>query len=240
MTRFFQNDQCLFCLEEIQPKISWCDLFSQSVETTLCEACTSKLKQISGAGCRICSRPFEGLSPDFRKDDLCFDCFRWEEDPEWKHQLDRNISIFVYNDFIKDMIARFKFRGDYILSKAFAGYIETRLNSFHTHLLVPIPLSEERLYDRGFNQAEALINEAGLSPSNCLSRIHTEKQSKKSRSERIHLPQVFQVLEPDQVASKQIILIDDIYTTGSTLRHAAKQLKAAGAASVLSLTLARG
>ncbi|PLR78250.1 amidophosphoribosyltransferase [Bacillus sp. V3-13] len=240
MKGFFDNDFCLFCFEEVQPGISWIDLFSKNAETTLCDSCKSKLTEIKGECCRICSRPFEGLSPDYRRDDLCFDCVRWEEDSEWRHQLDRNLSIFVYNDFIKDMIARFKFRGDYILSKAFAGYIQSTLQLFPDHLLIPIPLSEERLYERGFNQAEALINEAGFQPVNCLSRIHTEKQSKKSRSERIHLPQVFQVFKSEQISNRHILLIDDIYTTGSTLRHAAKQLIAAGATSVSSLTLARG
>ncbi|WP_308167083.1 phosphoribosyltransferase family protein [Bacillus sp. ISL-40] len=69
--------------------------------------------------------------------------------------------------------------------------------------------------------------------------MHSEKQSKKSRSERIHLSQVFQVNPNVDLAGKKVILIDDIYTTGSTLRHAAKLLKVAGAASIQSLTLAR-
>ena len=105
--------------------------------------------------------------------------------------------------------------------------------------IVPIPLSPERLQERGFNQAEALIVEAGLQSANLLKRTHSEKQSKKSRSDRIHVPQVFS-LEPTTLEGKRILLVDDIYTTGSTLRHAAKILVENGAASVSSITIARG
>lgn len=69
-------------------------------------------------------------------------------------------------------------------------------------------------------------------------RTHSEKQSKKSRYERIHAQQVFQVCS-EEVQGKRILLLDDIYTTGSTLRQAAKVLKSAGAIEVKSLTLAR-
>ena len=79
--------------------------------------------------------------------------------------------------------------------------------------IVPIPLSPERLQERGFNQAEALIVEAGLQSANLLKRTHSEKQSKKSRSDRIHVPQVFS-LEPTTLEGKRILLVDDIYTTG--------------------------
>lgn len=144
----------------------------------------------------------------------------------------------MYNEFAQEVIARYKYRGDYVLSFAFATFMKKKLSIIPFDSLVPIPLSAERLVDRGFNQSEALIHACGYQPSKLLTRIHTEKQSKKSRSERIHLPQVFQIEEP--IPYQKILLIDDIYTTGSTLRHAAKRLKEAGADSVYSLTFARG
>jgi competence protein ComFC len=170
---------------------------------------------------------------------LCNDCVRWEQDPEWSGHLEKNVSLFQYNDFLKEVIARFKFRGDYIIAKIFAEQIKLELSQLDYDLLVPIPLSEERLYERGFNQAEALLTESGFTSTLLLTRIHSEKQSKKSRTERIHVPQVFQVSKDPGVNGKTILLVDDIYTTGSTLRHAAKLLKGAGAARIQSLTLAR-
>jgi ComF family protein len=140
---------------------------------------------------------------------------------------------------LKETIARYKFRGDYIMAKAFAPFIREELKNLKFDCLAPIPLSPERLYERGFNQSAVLIQEAGYKAAEMLKRIHSEKQSKKSRLERIHHNQVFELLNFN-IENKVILLIDDIYTTGSTLYHAAKVLKTGGAASVSSLTLARG
>ncbi|MFF2448992.1 ComF family protein [Neobacillus sp. NPDC058068] len=235
----FPQDRCLICHEIIRPNLGWGALFSLEKEPLICSTCERRLEKIDGEACRICGRPFCLLDEKFRNGDLCHDCFRWEEDPEWQGFLDKNSSLFLYNDFLKEVIAMFKFRGDYVLAKLFAPFFKDVLARIAPDLLVPIPLSRERLVERGFNQAAALLIESGFPPSELLTRIHLEKQSKKSRSERIHLPQVFTV-EPDiSLEGKTVVLVDDIYTTGSTLRHAAKLLKGAGAASIQSLTIAR-
>ncbi|MBO0961423.1 ComF family protein [Neobacillus sp. MM2021_6] len=235
----FQQDYCLVCNNVIQPDIGWRAIFSLEKEHFLCIECEGKLEKIDGETCRICCRPFAQLDEKFRKGDLCNDCLRWEEDPEWQGFLDSNHSLFHYNEFLKEVIAKYKFRGDYVLAKVFAPFIKEELTTMHPEILAPIPLSDERLYERGFNQAVALINESGYPPAQILTRIHSEKQSKKSRSERIHLPQVFSLAPETNLQGKSIILVDDIYTTGSTLRHAAKLLKTAGAGSIQALTLAR-
>jgi competence protein ComFC len=229
--------RCLICHEIIYQAFGWRTIILPSKEPLICSQCEHKLDRIEGETCRICGRPFGLLDQQFRHEDLCNDCVRWEEDLGWQGYLDQNISIFLYNDFLKEVMAKYKFRGDYVLSKVFAAYIKGKLPK--ADFYVPIPLSEERLYERGFNQAEAIIKELDLQPTLLLTRIHSEKQSKKKRSERIHLPQVFQVNESIHLEGKSIVLIDDIYTTGSTLRHAAKLLKGAGAEHICSLTVAR-
>jgi len=233
------SDHCLICFQEITPRIGWNDLISATKKQIICPTCQSKLQVIEGPTCRICGRPLERLDARFIHGDTCYDCVRWEEDPNWRGCLTKNQSLFLYNDFLQEVIARYKFRGDYILASIFAEWIIQKLATGTPNILVPIPLSEERLLERGFNQAKALIREAGLQPAEILTRIHTEKQSKKSRNDRIHVQQVFQ-LEEVSLAGKNIMLIDDIYTTGSTLRHAAKILKEGGASSVSSITIARG
>ncbi|WP_066065438.1 ComF family protein [Neobacillus soli] len=235
----FSQDHCLICHDIILPAIGWRALFSIEKEHFICLVCEGKLEKIEGDTCRICSRSFRQLDEQFRDGDLCHDCFRWEGDIEWQGFLEKNTSLFLYNDFLKEVIAKFKFRGDYLLAKVFTDSIRGKLTQMAFDQLVPIPLSEERLYERGFNQAAALLAVAGFTPSEILNRIHSEKQSKKSRSERIHVPQVFKILPDMNLEGQRIVLIDDIYTTGSTLRHAAKLLKEAGAASIQSLTLAR-
>jgi competence protein ComFC len=219
--------------------ISWSSLFARSQEMLICPDCEMKFVKINGGRCKICSRPLQLLEEKFHHDGICHDCIRWEEDFHWKGYLDANFSLFLYNDFFKEVLARFKFRGDYVLAEIFSSSIIEALYKMNYDHLVPIPLSDERLYERGFNQSEALINVSDFSSTPLLTRIHSEKQSKKSRSERIHLAQVFQLAPDVKVKGKRLVLVDDIYTTGSTLRHAAKLLKEAGAQSVQSLTLAR-
>ncbi|MEH7247713.1 ComF family protein [Neobacillus niacini] len=235
----FLEDYCLICHDSIQPAVGWKAIFSEEKERLICPTCEGKFEKMEGEKCKICSRLFRNLDERFRYNDLCHDCQRWEEDSEWQGYLDLNHSVFLYNDFFKEVMAKYKFRGDYVLAKLFAESIKDSLRRINPNLLVPIPLSCERLYERGFNQAEALILESGLTPANLLTRIHLEKQSKKSRAQRIHIPQVFQVDQQTELTGKEILLIDDIYTTGSTLRHAAKLLTERGAKRVCSLTLAR-
>jgi competence protein ComFC len=232
-------DHCLVCFAGIISKMGWNDLISEEKKQTLCSTCKRKLQEIKGVTCRICGRPFEQLDARFIRGDTCYDCVRWEEDPEWSGCLASNQSLFLYNDFLQEVIARYKFRGDYILARLFSEALLQKLTGLQVDLIVPIPLSPERLQERGFNQAEAIINEAGLQSTTIFKRIHSEKQSKKSRKDRIHVQQVFQ-LEPITLAGKRIMLVDDIYTTGSTLRHAAKVLVDNGATTVRSITIARG
>ncbi|MEC1523422.1 ComF family protein [Neobacillus niacini] len=237
--KLFPQAQCLICHEMIQPEMGWKAIFSVEKELILCSTCERKFEMIEGEQCKLCSRPFQFLDERFRHGEICHDCKRWEEDDDWKGYLDSNHSIYLYNDFFKEVMAAFKFRGDYVLALIFAEKIKDYYTKIQPDLVVPIPLSNERLYERGFNQAAALLIESGLTPNISLTRIHSEKQSKKSRSERIHIPQVFEVVEQIELIGKHILLVDDIYTTGSTLRHAAKLLKESGAKRVQSLTLAR-
>lgn len=227
----------MFCHEEITLDTNWSSLFTSLTKTYLCRTCESQLIEIDGETCDICSRPLRKLEPQYVINNRCLDCVRWEEDDEWKGYLLKNESLYEYNDFLKEIISQYKFRGDYILAKIFSQKIKQKLTS--DALYVPIPLSTERQFERGFNQSEALIVEAGHSPTHLLVRTHSEKQSKKSRHDRIHIPQVFEMKEGRDITNKDILLIDDIYTTGSTLRHAAKILMQSGAKSVSSLTLAR-
>jgi ComF family protein len=111
-------------------------------------------------------------------------------------------------------------------------------------ILVPIPLHKERLKSRGFNQAQLLALElsklvkAPVSIS-ALERVReTSPQYKLSRTERTkNLERAFRA-KPQVVAGEHIVLIDDVYTTGATLKEAASALLAAGAESVTALTAA--
>ncbi|TYS89307.1 ComF family protein [Rossellomorea aquimaris] len=231
-------NNCLICDDKLDEIMSWRGLFYREPQF-LCYACDKQLVKIEGKRCLGCSRSLDDLAPQLIKGDVCLDCHRWEVDPEWKGILHQNFSLYRYNDFLKEYLAKYKYRGDYVLARAFSHTIKTYLTKMEYDLIIPIPLSDERLYERGFNQSTALLEEAGVRPSNILTRLHSEKQSKKSRKDRLRQKQVFQLVRSD-LNGKSILLFDDIYTTGTTLRQAAKLLREAGAEEVSSLTLARG
>jgi competence protein ComFC len=233
---------CLFCHVSYTDTWSWASLFGLAAAPLLCQLCDSKLELIKGEICRICSRSFSLFPEQYRQGDCCYDCIRWEEDEEWKGILQRNRSLYVYNDFLKEVIARIKYRGDAELMKAFFPIARSSYrNIYRGSLLVPIPLSYERHYERGFNQAELFTR--GISRNVVLllnRRTHEDKQSKKNRKDRMkQKDNPFEVIDHEKVREKRITLVDDVYTTGSTLRYAAKVLLRAGAKSVSSITLGR-
>ncbi|WP_209121477.1 ComF family protein [Alkalihalobacillus sp. BA299] len=163
---------------------------------------------------------------------------------QWQGILTRNRSVYQYNPFLKEVTAQFKYRGDYALGAVFASQLLVSFGSeFKGSLLVPIPLSKQRLYERGFNQADVLCQFIGNSVPALHRTNHEEKQSKRNRADRINRKEnPFAVVShfQKQIESVHITLVDDIYTTGSTVRYAAKALLDCGAQSVSSLTVARG
>jgi competence protein ComFC len=234
---------CLFCHVSYTDTWSWASLFGLSSVPLLCQPCEGKLTLIKGDICRICGRSFSLFPEEYRQGDCCYDCIRWEEDEEWTGVLQQNRSLYVYNDFLKEMIAKIKYRGDAELMKAFYPLARSSFKNFHrSSLLVPIPLSEERHYERGFNQAEILARFINNKEVNLLlkRKTHEEKQSKKNRKNRIEKKDnPFEVINPETIKGKSITLVDDVYTTGSTLRYAAKVLLEAGVNSISSITLGR-
>jgi competence protein ComFC len=231
------NNVCLYCETMINEVISWRGLF-HSEPQFLCGDCKNGLETITGKRCTHCSRSLDKLPEELIRGEVCLDCYRWEEDPRWKGILENNTSLFKYNVFLKEYLARYKYRGDHILAKAFGTQIANCLKDMQYDHITTIPLSHERHYERGFNQSTALLEAGGIKPSSILSRIHSEKQSKKLRHQRLQQKQVFTLAEKD-LKGQTILLFDDIYTTGTTLRQAAKLIKEAGAQQVSSLTLAR-
>jgi ComF family protein len=111
--------------------------------------------------------------------------------------------------------------------------------------VVAMPMHWRKQWDRGFNQAELLAEPVarryGMKLCRALRRVrHTKAQAGLNENERQkNLKDSLLVKRPAEITGKRVLLVDDVFTTGASLRAAAAALKAAGAVSVTGLTLAR-
>lgn len=220
--------KCVICHDEWMPHMSFSILLTLRQADVCCPRCRARFIRLEGSCCERCSR--------FSDQAVCEDCIAWEKR---KSALKQNVSVYMYNDWMKEVMNRFKFRGDYALVEAFRCDVRAVFSKYFSSdvFLVPIPLSPSRLAERGFNQAEAIASLLPLPIISPLRRIDDEKQSKKTRRERFVGRKFF--LAEGSVAGKRMVIVDDIYTTGATVHEAAKLLYDAGAREICSFTLIR-
>ncbi|EGN0215956.1 ComF family protein [Listeria monocytogenes] len=215
---------CLLCFQPIKQGASWEInwLFKQA--SICCDECLAGFEKLIGPLCTICSKE--------SSDSICEDC------ENRTHFLDSNISIYRYNDFAKEYMKKFKFQGDYEIGAIFKKDLSDFLAD-KKEKIVPIPVSETRKLERGFNQITAMLKQSGIIYEELLAKKHTEKQSKKTKKERLAAEQAFYFSGERDCELTEVILFDDIYTTGSTLNRAAQILKESGANKVSALTIFR-
>jgi len=207
----------------------------------LCARCEDGIQPINEPFCQQCSMPFEGeIVGEFR----CSNC----EDREF--HFTASVSRYRARGLVRDLIHRFKYTSEYRLRHqlatwAAAGLQDVRLRNPDFEALVPVPLHSARKREREFNQAEAiaeLLAERCKKPVlNALQRIrYTDSQTRHDRAERMeNLRGAFRMRQPDAVLDRHLVLVDDVFTTGSTVEECARVLMKAGAASVRALVVAR-
>lgn len=199
------------------------------------------LRNNSKSICQTCQVQFENISEDhclgcYRQGtlELCLDCQKWKK----KGHSVKNEAIFKYNTAMKDYFSKYKFQGDYRLKDCFAQDIKKVLKKYKGFALVPIPISKERMRERQFNQVHGLLDGIKIPYQDILLRLDDEKQSSKTKLERHQVRNRFFLREEEELPDN-ILIIDDIYTTGSTLWGVYQLLYENGAKNVKSFTLAR-
>lgn len=219
--------ECLLCKEQIKEKGSFLQLFLLKEEgPSCCSTCYQKFEGIPEEHCPRCFR--DGQS------DLCTDCQKWEKEGNpVQHQ-----SLFTYNEAMKNYFNQYKFQGDYVLRFVFAKAAKKAVKMFREHIIVPIPVSNEKFQVRGFNQVQGILDAANLSYRNILEKKDTLAQSSKTREERLQTQQAFKIKNGVDLPDK-ILLVDDIYTTGKTLQLAKQILLEAGVKEILTFSIAR-
>lgn len=201
----------------------------------LCYLCRERYMEMEGTICADCLDRLECVNKDI--------------DMESKF-IKRTLFCLTYNRFLKELVHDFKFNGKSYMYKPFAEIIiksirENGLNYSDLIMFVPIHRRKEAL--RGYNQSELLASYTSktlgikLSKKNLIKVKWTKEQNTLDRIERLNnLSDSFILKNPDEVAGKRILLMDDIITTGSTLNECAKILYNNGAREINCIALTSG
>lgn len=218
---------CLLCQQEVKKSFLFSEIFLFSkASLTSCATCQAGFAPISESHCPTCFKA-EELSQ-------CQDCLYWKKQKEEvSHE-----SLYCYNDRMADYMSRYKFWGDYLLRYVFADELRVYMKTKSEYTLVPIPISDRRMAERGFNQVTGLLEAARLPFVELLCKDDGQRQSEKTRKERLESQQSFSIKQGRKVPSK-ILLVDDVYTTGATIHRAKQVLMKNGAKIVKSFSLAR-
>lgn len=183
--------------------------------------------------------------------DLCGDCRR-NTDPyasgERKFKfLDSMTAVWYYEENVRRSIVRYKFYGARYLAANFGRLIAMRVlqEELEFDLITWVPVSRWRKFRRGFDQVELLARavgrELGHGPVRCLRKIRNNKKQSTLRDaaeRRANVLGVYRVTDPELVANKKILLLDDVLTTGATAGECARVLLTAGAKEVHCAVLA--
>ena len=198
----------------------------------VCPECFGGIPFIKGNVCENCGRPLE-------TEKLCKTCLGKG------YLFQRGYSVFQYKH-MRFAIRHFKFLGNKIDAKPLGAWMNEFIDKNYTglwehiDLLVPVPVHKKRLKARGFNQAELLAKEIEshthipCAVDNLLRVKETLPQNQLNEQQRFeNCRNAFSVADEQQFAGKTVMLIDDIFTTGTTLNACASVLIGAGTKEVI-------
>ena len=213
-----------------------CQKILRDQRRMICPECERRLRPIGHPRCYKCGKPVE-------EGEYCEDCRKHA------HIFDQGRGIFVYDDIMRRSVTRYKYYGcrEYgdFYAKAMYRYAQKELREWSPDLIVPVPIhkSKERL--RGFNQAaylaERLSSYTGIPVDmNLVQKVVKTKSQKKlnAMQRRKNLEKAFLVTK--DIRGKDILVVDDVYTTGSTIDAMAGCLRKKGAKNVYFLTVCIG
>ncbi len=201
----------------------------------ICTSCRSRLPRIFGPLCPRCGRPQpNGI--------LCPSCVSWQA------HVDGIRSPFRFEGVIRDAVHQLKYKNIRALASPLTQLLNDYLaaNPLPGDVLIPVPLHQRRLRERGYNQSSLLARELGKLArlpiaDDCLIRERFALPQARTATVEERLRNVADAFSCHDTGlkGKQVLLIDDVATSGATLDACAGALKAAGAGAVWGLTLAR-
>ena len=220
------------------PRCPVCDDILQPGRTLVCDICLKKVSFVTAPTCPKCGKPVE------EQGELCFDCQNLE------HVFDQGIGILLYDDVMRKSMHRFKDQGRIEYAGFYARCVwkaaRIKLEKWNPQVIVPVPIHKMRRRERGYNQSEAIARElsklSGLPVENgyVLRKHRTKAQKDLSPEERrLNLEHAF-APGPKKIDRERILLLDDIYTTGSTMDGVGKILRQGGAREIYALSICIG
>lgn len=212
----------------------------------VCPECRGRFVPIEPPCCAVCGEPAEG---SFIPSGLCARC------AETAPSFEEARAAYVNEGALRDLLLAFKYAGAVHLAGTFAGMMAEAVRG-NPHwfggkkrLLVPVPMHRRKLVRRGYNQAQELAallgRELGWPCAGVLKRLPDRlPQASLAREQRLrHARRIYAAdekrIKRHPVAGRDVLLVDDVFTTGATADACAHLLLRAGAASVCVLTLAR-
>lgn len=201
----------------------------------LCRSCEEQLPTLEGARCRQCQDPLEDPRVD-----LCRACGTRDRG------FDLARCLGPYEGSWSNLLRALKFSRERavarFLSKRFAAYLNTAKPFGNVEAITYVPMSRRDRRRRGFNQAQLLANglgrQAGIPVYKTLAkvRVTSPQAALRAQQRRNNLRGAFQLIRS---GTEKVVLVDDIYTTGSTVQECALTLKSGGYKAVYVLTVAR-
>lgn len=215
----FFPKRCRYCGEVIVP------------QNSLCESCENNLPVIEKPICPLC-----GYSKN--------DCFCKSK----KHYYDSVVAPFYYENAITKAIDRMKFQGKSFMCDVLAADMAKTVSEEYGDIVFDyicfIPFSNSEKREREFNHSQLIAEKISeLTDIECIDAISQiyevpSQHSLGSNERKGNVFGIYEINEPQKVNDKNILLVDDIKTTGSTLDECAKMLKLAGAQTVRCVTFA--
>lgn len=206
-------------------------------EIEFCDICLNEMEKIGEKCCEKCG------SKLIAEEKFCLNCQAKDR------HFDIGRSCFVFDGNVRHLIHQLKFGNKPYIARAFAPMLRDKLNSLNWEydVIIPVPLFPKHQKERGYNQSEVLARELvnyvnkPLNTTALIKVRDTSKQLGLGYMERLrNLDEAFEVVDKGSIKGKNILLIDDVMTTGATANACSEVLKKAKVKSVKVLTVAHG
>lgn len=224
--------RCIFCSRFLEI----------NTKENFCSDCKDNLSYLKDKVC--CERCGEPLV-SFGKKKLCYDCLNTTH-----FYLNRSVSVFEYDGFPKESVLRYKDHPKKFYAKIYAFLLYESFSECYKNIkfdyIISVPGDKKRNSKRGADHIALICKEFSLISGipyleDCLIRTRkTEKQAKLSFHERqTNLIDSMRCKLPYAIKDKTCLIIDDVSTTGSTLKECAKELRLSGSKKVFALTICK-